>query len=609
MTVLSFIKKTLSFDDRSMAFYRFLMGLIVMADVIYRWPDLMNFYTDIGLIPRSIFVSELSMPWSFSLHLANGSYFFAVVLFLLHFLFGLMLSLGYKTRWAIVGAFIMTVSVHNRNWLVNNGGDDVLRAILFLSIFLPLNRCFSLDSALLREKSETKDHFSSWVLAFFFQAFAIYFVSYILKDHAIWRSEFTAAQFSSKLDIFATSLGIWLRDFPGILKFITVFSIYLEWLAPLLLPLTFLFGKRWWMVRFLIVLLFWGFHLGIFATMNIGLFPFIAIVMWAIFIPGEVWDKIQNYFRRKHFGEMTLYYDEECNFCQKGVRIIREFFLLPEVIISPAQKSPSIYAAMVKNNSWVVVTEKDKKSFHFNGWIEIVKNSPVLFPLSFLFRARPVHYLGQKIYVWVSTHRPLMGKITQFLDYRFPRKPILSLKILSQLAGTFILTTLIMWNLGTIKKYNINSPFFQNVARWLHLYQEWNMFAPFPKMDNIWIEIPATLGDGTEIELITGSRDVYSIKDQQFYKSIPNEHWRKFYLNVSEKVDNARYFGGYLCRLWNKRNVRLVKNTTLRKMEIIVFSQMNLPNGEKDGITRKLTWNHWCFDEDYKRESSNKKTE
>lgn len=603
MSVLSFIKKTLSFDDRSMALYRFLLGMIVMSDVVYRWPDLMNFYTDIGIIPRSLFVSEMSMPWSFSLHLANGSYFFAVMLFSLHFLFGLMLALGFKTRWGIVGAFIMTVSVHNRNWLVNNGGDDVLRAILFLSIFLPLNRCFSLDSALQKEKIPTKDHFSTWVLAFFFQAFAIYFVSYILKKHPIWRSEFTAVEFSSRLDIFATPFGIWLRDFKWVLKFITIFSIYLEWLGPILLFVTALFGKRWWMIRFLLVILFWSFHFGIFATMNIGLFPFIAMVMWSIFIPGEVWDFLQNFFRRRKFGELTLYYDEECNFCQKGVRIIREFFLLPEVVIAPAQQNSSIHSDMVKEHSWVVVNYKGERFFHYNAWIQLTRQSPLLFPFHFLFGSRPAKWLGHKIYVWVSNHRPLMGKLTQYLEYQRPHKPIMSLKILSQLSGAFILVTLVMWNLGTIKEYKIKSPFFQTVTRWLHLYQEWNMFAPFPKMDNIWVEVPATLGDGSEIELITGSRDIYSIKDQEFYRSIPNEHWRKFYLNVSEKVDNARYLGGYYCRLWNKRNIRWVPETTLRKFEIIVYSQQNLPNGEKDGVTRKLSWKHWCFDEDYKKET------
>ena len=138
MNFLAHVKRTIGLDYRSLALYRCLMGLIVISDVVYRLPDLVNFYTDVGLVPRSIFVSEMGMPWSLSFHLANGSLSFAVLMFAIHFLFGLMLVFGYKTRWAMIGAYLMTVSVHNRNWLVNNGGDDILRAILFISIFLPL---------------------------------------------------------------------------------------------------------------------------------------------------------------------------------------------------------------------------------------------------------------------------------------------------------------------------------------------------------------------------------------------------------------------------------------------------------------------------------------
>ena len=125
-------------------------------------------------------------------------------------------------------------------------------------------------------------------------------------------------------------------------------------------------------------------------------------------------------------------------------------------------------------------------------------------------------------------------------------------------------------------------------------------------MDNIWVEIPAVLSDGSEIELLTGDRDIYSVKDQKFFRMIPNEHWRKFYLNLSERTDYARYYGGYLCREWNERNISWVKNVQLTKFEIIVYSQPNLPNGDKGGISRKLSWKHWCFDLDYKKESKKK---
>ncbi len=603
MSVFTHLKTTFGLDYRSLALYRFLMGLVVMFDVAYRWEDLTNLYSDIGLVPRSLFVSEMAMPWSFSFHLANGSEAFAVVMFSLHLLFGVMLLLGYKTRWATLGAYVMTVSVHNRNWLVNNGGDDVLRAILFLSIFLPLNRRFSLDSALSKERDSQEAHFSTWGLAFFLQVFAIYFVSYVMKDSDIWRRDFTAVFFSSRLDIFATPLGIWLRDYLLIGKVMTFLSIYFEWLGPILLVLAFTFRKYWWYVRTFLVIAFIGFHLGIFLTMNIGLFTFICEAMWTIFLPGPFWDRCETWFRGKGLGKLTIYYDADCSFCQKGVRILREFLLFRDVPVLPAQEQADIFQDMQKRHSWVVANAAGERFFHYGGFLEILRHSPFGGVFRGLFLLAPMRFIGERTYLWVSRNRPMMGKVSQFLSYREPRKDIATLRWISEIGGAFILVTLFMWNLTTIKKYNLQAPFFQKVSRWLHLYQEWNMFAPYPKMDNIWVEIPAVLGDGSELELLSGSRDIFSIKDQAFYAQIPNEHWRKFYLNMSDRSDYARYYGGYLCRKWNDRKIRIVPETTLRKFEIIVYSQTTLPDGGKGGINRKLSWRHWCFSDEYRRES------
>ncbi|WP_408096412.1 DCC1-like thiol-disulfide oxidoreductase family protein [Peredibacter sp. HCB2-198] len=603
MSVLQLIKKTFSFDDRSLALYRVLIGFIIMADVIYRLPDLTNFYTDIGLVPRALFMNEMGMPWSFSFHFANGSFAFAVIMFTINFIFGLMVFCGYKSNWGMLGAYIMNVSVHNRNWLVNNGGDDVLRAILFLSICLPLSRCFSVDAAMRKEDKKTTEFNSFWVLAFFFQVFAIYYVSYILKDHPIWRKEWTAIFYSSRLDIFATPIGIWMRNFPILGKISTAFTIYLEWLGPLLLLGAWLFGKRWWIVRTLIVVLFWGLHVGIFFTMTIGLFPFICIAMWSIFLPGPLWDRLAQIFRNREYDKLTMYYDGECGFCQKGARLIREFVLFRSVPIKVAQETPAIYSDMQKHHSWVIVNEKGERFFQYNAWIQIIKHSPFFYWSAGFFASKPVSSIGQGIYVWISHHRPFMGKATQFLEYKTEKKEIIFLKWLREAAGAFILIMLVMWNLTTIKKWNIKAPFWQDATRWIHLYQEWNMFAPYPKMDNVWVEIPGTLSDGTEMDVLTGNKDIYSIRDKEFYRAIPNEHWRKFYLNLSDRTDYARYYGGFLCRKWNDRKIRFKKNTTLRKFEIIVFSQPNLPDGGKGAISRKLSWRHWCFDEDYKRDN------
>lgn len=605
MSVLGFLRKTFAFDYRSMALYRFFLGVIVMADVVYRIEDITNFYTDIGLVPRSLFLTEMGMPWSFSLHLANGSLLFAVIMFAIHFISGLFLAVGYRTKFFTLLSFIFTVSIHNRNWLVNNGGDDVLRAILFISIFLPLGRFFSIDSAMRKTPLENppKDHFSFWTLAYFLQVFCIYFVSYILKDHPIWRSEFTAVFFSSRLDIFATPLGILLRDYPWMMKLSTAYAIFLEWLGPILLVFGFIFGKFWWVVRLLLVVLFIGLHVGIFLTMNIGLFTFICMTMWVIFIPGPFWDKLISPLRQREFGKLTLYYDKECGFCHKMVRIIRAFFLLPEVQILEAQSDKKIEALMREKNSWVVAKELKDARTQYSAWLEIVNHSPILYPLRAIFSFAPVKWMGERSYRFVSNHRPLFGKLSQWLEYSGTKKEILTFKVVREVLGLVFFVTLFMWNLTTIRKYNIRSPVFQTITRWLHVYQEWNMFAPYPKMDNIWIEVPGVLSDGTEIELITGSKDMFSIKDQAFYDSIPNEHWRKFYLNLSDKTSYARYFGSYLCRKWNERNIKWVPGTTLRKFEVNSFSQVNLPDGGKGEIVKKNSWRHWCFDEDFKAEN------
>jgi uncharacterized membrane protein YphA (DoxX/SURF4 family) len=290
MAILKFIQKTFGLDYRSLALYRFLIGIIVMADVLTRLPDLTNFYTDIGLVPRTLFMSEMTMPWSFSLHFANGSFWFAAIMFGIHLIIGMMVALGYKTRWAMLGAYILTTSVHNRNWLVNNGGDDILRAILFISIFLPLNKYFSLDSALKKKSNDSKDeHFSTWGLSFFLQVFAIYFVSFLLKDHPIWRSEFTAVYFSSRLDIFATPIGIWMREFPGFQKFSTLFTIYVEWLGPLLLVGSFIFGRFWWVAGVDINLFALGFY-----------YPSVLFFQSIHFPVGVVWNMNDSKYICKH---------------------------------------------------------------------------------------------------------------------------------------------------------------------------------------------------------------------------------------------------------------------------------------------------------------------
>src|SRR5690606_13714917 len=158
-----------------------------------------------------------------------------------------------------------------------------------------------------------------------------------------------------------------------------------------------------------LVILFVGFHFGIFLTMNIGLFTFICEAMWMLFLPKPFWHKLAAFFRKRNYHQVRIYFDPACGFCQKGVRIIREFLLLSDVKIDKAQETPAIYKEMEKNHSWVIVNEKNEKFFHYNAFLELLRHSPIGRPFLFFFASKPVSWIGGKVYYWVSHNRPLMG--------------------------------------------------------------------------------------------------------------------------------------------------------------------------------------------------------
>jgi len=492
-----------SLDTRSLAVARMGLGLFVFIDILWRMGSIEWHYTDIGAMPRDIFLSVFSYSWSLSFHHANGSWGFAAAMLVLHAFAAVAMMIGYRTRLSTALVCVFTISLHNRNWFVNNGGDDVLRSIMWLAVFLPWGEMWSVDQYRRGEGARPARLVSgTWVLAWFFQVFAIYFVSYLLKTSPIWRSEYTAVYYSSHLDVFATPIGRWIRAYPSVMKAMTFGTIVLEWLGPLVLFFGFILPRRFgpW-AKLGVVFAFWGLHLGIISTMFIGIFPFYCLAMWAAFVPAQSWEKLEA--------------------------------SLPRV--------PRFFARVY-------------------GRIA-----------------------GPPIEVQAG---PAAGKL---------------LRSGHQLAGLFMLLTLVFWNLSTLKpplKYA--STFWINVGRWMHIYQEWNMFAPFPKQENLWIEIPAELEDGSTVELITGEADVLSSKQDKFAGAIRDEHWRKFLMNMSDNDKIAKHYAGAWCRIWNRAEEAGGRRPRLRRFSINVYHTVIGLNYQHSPVQKRNLWNHWCFAEDLK---------
>lgn len=137
-----------SLDLRALAAFRVGLGILLMLDVVMRWPDMRAFVTDAGLLPTGPYVQEFANRLHVSLHLANGFEGWAMLLAVLTFLAGAAIFFGYRTRLAVIAGWILLLSVQNRNPMVLNGGDVLFRCLMFWAMFLPLHARWSVDAAL-----------------------------------------------------------------------------------------------------------------------------------------------------------------------------------------------------------------------------------------------------------------------------------------------------------------------------------------------------------------------------------------------------------------------------------------------------------------------------
>ncbi len=265
-------------DLRSLALFRVSIGLCLMVSLLLRLPEVEAFYSDEGVLPREALI-RLRDPF-LSLHLISGSWTVQMALFLVAILFATTLTFGYRTRLSAVVSWVLITSMQARNPLVAHGGDNVLRVLLFWSMFLPLDGP--------REEFDRRRgvlHLSPAGVGLIFQVCAVYWFAFAEKLDPIWLTERSAVYYALHLDMFATPLGAWVRDSPELTRLLTVATIGLEFLGPLLAISPLLTSQ----LRLVAVVSFIGFHLGLALTMRLGTFPWICSAAWLAFLPSEVW--------------------------------------------------------------------------------------------------------------------------------------------------------------------------------------------------------------------------------------------------------------------------------------------------------------------------------
>lgn len=278
------LARIVSLDERSLALLRIGLALLLLADLAVRASDLRAHYTADGILSAVDWV-RLNADSPFPvLHLAGDAVWFQALLFALHALAALALLVGYRTPSATLVCWFLLTSLHLRNQMVLNGGDHLLRSVLFWSCFLPLGAVWSLDSQVPpRRVAPPKTVVSLAGIAYVLQMVLLYAATAVHKLHPDWTTDRTALYYALNIDHFTTRLGKMLLDYPDLLPLLTGLVFCAEAAAPILLLLPF---PRMRVVTLAALAVM---HLSFGAGLRIGIFAWSPIVCLLGLIPSQAW--------------------------------------------------------------------------------------------------------------------------------------------------------------------------------------------------------------------------------------------------------------------------------------------------------------------------------
>jgi hypothetical protein len=165
--------------------------------------------------------------------------------------------------------------------MVLNSGDTLLRLLCFWGMFLPLGERWALDARRIDRERTTVATIAT--VAILVQVLLMYVTNAIHKLRSDTWMDGNAIVYIFQADQFTVLLGNTLASYHTLLEWISILWMALLFGSPLLLLLT---GRG----RGLLATLFIGMHLGMAATMQIGIFPLVAVAGLLLFYQSVIWD-------------------------------------------------------------------------------------------------------------------------------------------------------------------------------------------------------------------------------------------------------------------------------------------------------------------------------
>lgn len=276
------IARRFEVDTRSLAALRIALGVAILLDLVHRAGRLALFYTGQGVYPISVHEIAQGRGGLFSVYAVSDAFWVQAGLFVLAGLVAVAFVGGYRTRTTGVVSLVLLVSLHIRNPLVLNGGDRLLRVLLFVALLTPLGERWSIDARRRTIHRSTVTNLAT--VALLTQSIAVFTANALLKRRGdLWYAG-DAVEVALYDTTVATAFGGALLELPALLTVLTYgWVVLLAGAIPLLLVTT---GR----LRAIAVAGYLAAFAGMALSLAVGLFPLALAASVLPFVPACVWD-------------------------------------------------------------------------------------------------------------------------------------------------------------------------------------------------------------------------------------------------------------------------------------------------------------------------------
>lgn len=568
-------------DLRSLALFRLCLGLLVCFDALAHLGSVSALYGPQGLLPLSLLDSASDSAWRWSLHAVNSSSAFQVLLIVLQALAGLALAGGYRTRLANLIAWVLAVSLINRNPLIVDSGDLLIAALLFWALFLPLSARWSLDASLAEPGAgDIEPSERSWAsAALIVQIGSVFVFTALHRNGESWNG--AALQQLFALDAFSHGIGPWLATQAALCAGLTRWSQWIQLLGPVLILLLRLaprtssaLATATAALSALVLLQLALLQLLLLSSAGLGLLPWATLVALTALIGPAFWQRLGR--KNLEAARPRLFYPDDRPQVRTAARLVLGI-LLVDAELAPARTNRRAESLARANGSWVLFDRDDSAHLRGAALLRLLRQSPMTAVLGRWLERPFFARIADRIYAGMTNPR-----------WRLPAPSTGVTAPTSNNSRWIGVATLVVlsWNLLGL---SASAPGLQAVLapplQLLRLDQRWDSLGPQPPADSRYWLATGNLASGQDVPVLEPERQ--SGTRWRLYEQRAAGH------NVS--ADNKRLlldtWSERTCRHWNARHPAAERLTSIRLLERIEAPAANQGAGRTE---QRVLHRHEC---------------